>query len=201
MNPEDLVRTLQSSLDTLAADGIDCRPTIFLLPGLDGDEPRLAAFRAALSDQMHFVLIDYPDWPEMVEHGRSFDIMVEHAISQIIAAVPTGDLLLVGYSYGGDVAFAAASRLVEVGRTVRFLGILDTDLQHVAEEAEHFRDQHAMADRRAEILNRPHGALGMALRFLLAKCARDLVGLERALRYNCWGGRPPTASMCQNEVV
>jgi thioesterase domain-containing protein len=93
-------------------------------------------------------------------------------------------LSLAGYSFGGDVAFAVASRLLKAGRTLSLLGILDTDLHRVAREAERFRCGYAMLDRREIMQTVMHDRIHAAMGLLLAKCARDLVGLERALRYN-----------------
>ncbi len=182
MYPDDLVRVLRDEYVHIASDAADHRPTIVLLPGLDGDEPRLAAFRAAMHERMRFVVIDYPDWPEMVQQGRGFDALVAKSIEQVCAAVPKGPLLFAGYSFGGDVAFAMASRMAASGRTVNFLGILDTNLGHVAADAERFRNGYMMADRREVMQNIARDRLDTCLGLLLAKCARDVVGLDRALR-------------------
>jgi acyl-coenzyme A synthetase/AMP-(fatty) acid ligase/thioesterase domain-containing protein len=182
MTMDDLTRILGSPRETTGVD-VDGRPTVFLLPGLDGDEPRLAAFRAALNDRLRFVLIDYPDWPEMVRNGRSVDVVVDAAVAQVTATAPDGDLSLAGYSFGGDIAFAVASTLLKAGRTVSFLGIVDTDLHRVAGEAERFHRGYAMTDRQEIMQTVLHDRLDAAIGLLLAKCARDLVGLERVLRY------------------
>jgi len=50
------------------------------------------------------------------------------AVEQINAAQPCGDVCMIGYSLGGGVAFEVASRLIEQGRAVKFLGILDTNV-------------------------------------------------------------------------
>ncbi len=116
MDPNDLIGILRAERARLGADVVDRRPTVFLLPGLDGDEPRLARFRDALNDRLRFVVIEYPDWPDMVSGRDNFDLFVDAAISQIRAANPPDPLLLAGYSFGGDVAFAVASRLTASGQ-------------------------------------------------------------------------------------
>ncbi len=171
----------------------DERPTVFLFPGLGGDEPRLAQFRAALQDRIRFVVITYLDWADMVRRGRRFDALVEVAVSQITAAQPGGRLLLAGYSFGGDVAFAAARRLVTLGRSVSFLGILDTDAEKLAddaaaERAASMRDQGRNL-RQDMAHDRWHAGAGV----VLSKCARDVVGLERLLRHSrLWRPLLPT---------
>ena len=73
MRPGDVVRALRETpFDRPVSEPADTRPTIFFLPGLDGDEPRLAAFRGELQDRFRFVFIDYPDWPEFIKQGGSF---------------------------------------------------------------------------------------------------------------------------------
>jgi thioesterase domain-containing protein len=67
---------------------------------------------------------------------------------------------------------------------VRFLGILDTDLHHVAREAERFRSGHATLAGREIMQIMMHDRLDAAIGVLLAKCARDLVGLERVLHHS-----------------
>jgi thioesterase domain-containing protein len=130
MNPDDLIHIVEDFERRSGGSGrIDGRPTIFLFPGLDGDEPRLTNLRAGLSDRFRIIPIEYPDWPEMVRRSQSFDALVDLAVSQITAAQPGGPLLLAGYSFGGDVAFATATRLLRLERRIGFLGILDTDLQ------------------------------------------------------------------------
>jgi thioesterase domain-containing protein len=54
--------------------------------------------------------------------------MAAAALEQISRAQPTGPVRLLGHSLGGAVAFEVAARLLAAGRSVRFLGILDTSL-------------------------------------------------------------------------
>jgi thioesterase domain-containing protein len=184
MQPEDLIRILEEFEQRRTADpAIDRRPTVFLFPGLDGDEPRLANFRAMLEDRLRFVIVDYPDWPEMVRRGQGFAALVDHAVSQITAAQPAGALLLAGYSYGGDVAFAATARLIGLQRHVGFLGILDTDLRRVVDAAALRRNLGFIPHFRQVLSDVPHDRISIGIGFVFAKCARELFGLERMLRY------------------
>ena len=161
----------------------DRRPTLCLFPGLGGDEPRLAQFRAGLQDRLRFVLIGYPDWPEMVRRGRRFEVLVDLAVSQITASQPSGDLLVAGYSFGAEIAWAAVRRLVELGRQVRFLGILDSDLDRVAEVAATEQRGSVLANGRRVMRETAYDRLHAGAGFLLSKLVRDVVGLERSLRY------------------
>jgi thioesterase domain-containing protein len=52
--------------------------------------------------------------------------LVSHVVDQIEACAPSGPLLLAGYSLGGHVAYWTADTLLTAGRSIPFLGILDT---------------------------------------------------------------------------
>jgi acetoacetyl-CoA synthetase len=114
----------------------DGRPTVFLFPGQSGDSPSLASFRAELEENTRFVLIKYPSWQEMVDDKPDVEDMAELALAQIKAAAPEGDLMLAGYSLGGAVAFSAASRLIEMGRSVTFFAVLDTNIGTLADRSD-----------------------------------------------------------------
>lgn len=182
MRPADVVAAITgAALQTGDAAG-DRRPTVFLCPGLDGDEPRLAQFRTALRDRIRFVMIEYPDWPDLVRRGRRFDAMVDLAVSQITAAQPAGELLLAGYSFGGDVAFAAAGRLAALGRRLVWLGVLDTDLENLARTAAS-QPRVGLPKGRQLLTDTAYDRLHAMAGFVLAKCARDIIGVERSLRH------------------
>lgn len=166
-------------------DVTDERPTVFLFPGLDGDEPRLAQFRIDLRDRIRFVLIDYPDWPELVQSDGGFPALVKASVAQITAARRSGPLMLAGYSVGGHVAFAAAARLIALGRTLTFFGILDTDHERLAAESARRRAS-PLPDFRSILAETAYDRLHATAGFIAAKCARDVVGIERALRYAAW---------------
>jgi oxalate---CoA ligase len=100
---------------------------VFLMTPAHGDLPGLAHFRAALSSQIRFNLIEYPDWRKMIESGSRFEALVEAAVEQICQQTLEHEACyLVGYSFGGFVAFEAARRLVEQGRHISFLGLIDS---------------------------------------------------------------------------
>lgn len=126
--------TISDMANSLATDTIptpscrDGRPVVLLLPGLNGDEPRLARFRASLKNNMEFVILSYPDWPEMIAGNMDFHDFAHTVYSQITTQAPEGPLLLAGYSFGGAVAARVTEYLEAAGRDVHFLGILDTDL-------------------------------------------------------------------------
>ncbi len=102
-------------------------PVVFLMPPAGGDLPTLAGFRAALKGRIRFVLIQYPNWREMIDAGAGFDALADSAVAQIRAQCRENDAcFLAGYSFGGLVAIEATRRLLERGRQVGFLGLIDT---------------------------------------------------------------------------
>jgi thioesterase domain-containing protein len=180
MRPAEVAAAL-SRQETEAASA-DARPIVFLMPGLDDDEKRLALFRTALQDRVRFILIEYPDWPEMARPGWGFADMVDAVARQVVGRGTGGPVLLTGYSFGGQVAFATACRLVEQGCPVRWLGILDTDITDVPqplsggllERLRRYCGEIARDVRR----DRLHKSLGL----LLAKLVRDGAALPFADR-------------------
>jgi oxalate---CoA ligase len=121
-----LTKQLQERLDFDTSHTLDL-PTVFLTLPAGGDLPDLARFRAALKRHVKFVLIQYPDWRDMIKNGSGFDALVNHSIAQICAHRKQDDsILLAGYSYGGLVAAEVARRLLEQGRKVDFVGLIDT---------------------------------------------------------------------------
>src|SRR5262249_36162708 len=68
--------------------------------------------------------VPYADWPEIVQPDVSFEKIVAGAVAFMTERAPP--LVIAGQSYGGHVAYAAALALSAAGRSVGFLGILDT---------------------------------------------------------------------------
>lgn len=99
---------------------------VFLLPGIFGDEPALANFRAALAGRVDFELLDYPDIDCPSSGIRDFAGILGRTIERIRSLQPSGEVHIAGYSFGGLVGFAAACRLREEGRRVGLLALLDS---------------------------------------------------------------------------
>jgi len=103
-------------------------PPLFLFPGMGGYDPQLVEVGFACGDAVTTVQIAYPAW--RVLHGmRDFDFetLVNDVVGQITKHCPPCKILLAGYSFGSIVAFAAAARLRDIGYSVRFLGLLDSE--------------------------------------------------------------------------
>jgi oxalate---CoA ligase len=127
--PTQLTALLEQQIGTSAQPSSQSStgPLVFLMPPAGGDLPTLAAFRAALNGKIRFVLIQYPDWDQMIDAGAGFDTLAEAAVAQICAQTPESEpCLLAGYSFGGLVAIEAGRLLLQRGRQVGFLGLIDT---------------------------------------------------------------------------
>jgi thioesterase domain-containing protein len=164
----------------------DALPVVFLMPGLDDDEKRLALFRTALRNRVRFILIEYPDWPEMARPGWGFADMIDAVTRQVLRRDTDGPVLLTGYSFGGQVAFFTACRLVEQGCPVRWLGILDTDITDVPQPLSgglFERMRHYFGEIAHDVR---HDRLHKSLGLFLAKLAREGAGLTFADRTAPW---------------
>jgi acyl-coenzyme A synthetase/AMP-(fatty) acid ligase/thioesterase domain-containing protein len=122
--PAMFMAEVEKQLNSSPASG-SLAPLVFFLPAADGDTPVQARFRAAFHNQVRFEVVQYPPWHAMIDRGADFGVLVASAVEQILAATD-GDICVTGYSFGGFVAAAAAGRLVELGRNVRFIGLIDT---------------------------------------------------------------------------
>ncbi|SFN88872.1 Acyl-CoA synthetase (AMP-forming)/AMP-acid ligase II [Mesorhizobium sp. NFR06] len=104
-------------------------PLLFLFPGSVGYGPSLAAFASAMGKTAKVVPIRYPGLTMILNGQKDLANMVDAAVQQINRTQPSGNVRLLGHSLGGAVALEVAVRLLKAGRSVRFVGILDTSLE------------------------------------------------------------------------
>jgi thioesterase domain-containing protein/acyl carrier protein len=102
--------------------------TLFLVPGLFGDEPILAEFRRSLAGKVRFETLNLPDIAQPAEVIMSPSRTGDFLVRQIVEKQPEGPLHIAGFSIGGMMAFEAANTLRAMGREVKFLGLLDSFL-------------------------------------------------------------------------
>jgi len=110
-------------LKTMSANSLNS--PLFVLPGIYGDKSELAEFQSRLSDTMPVEILELQSIQE-----PAAELTDMKAIGRAVACVisqrsPDGFLRLAGYSFGGSVAFEAARHLIDSGRSLRFLGIID----------------------------------------------------------------------------
>src|SRR5262249_49444071 len=113
-------------------------PLVFLMPSDHGGLPGLVRFLAACAGAIRFVTIRYPSWRVMIDAGNGFDVMVDCAVAQVLGHCDD-DIYLAGTSFGGFVAWETARRLMESGRRVRFVGLIDTRRDNLLELHEGLR--------------------------------------------------------------
>jgi acyl-CoA synthetase (AMP-forming)/AMP-acid ligase II/thioesterase domain-containing protein/acyl carrier protein len=129
--PSQLAAAIERQLSAVA---VKPSQSVFLMLPAEGDSPTLSHFRSVLKDQIRFVLIEYPNWPEMIDAGAGFETLVDAAVAQICEQSQENErCLLAGYSFGGLVAVETARRLAKRGRQVGFLGLIDTRVERPAD--------------------------------------------------------------------
>lgn len=119
-----LIGRLQAG-DSVSGSGASV-PVMHLVPGLLGDEPDLASFRRAFNGAIRFELIEPPELDADGAVLRSLEQTGRRVAREIEERQPTGRIILAGYSFGGAVAFEAAKQIMEDGRRVGLLIVLDT---------------------------------------------------------------------------
>jgi thioesterase domain-containing protein len=121
---------------------------VFLMPGILGDEPLLSHFRAAFGWNVRFKVIEYPEWRSTDDANSGFEQIVDAAYAQICAEPACESYALAGYSFGGYVAFETARRLLESGRQVGFLGLIDSRMWGMSSAMGQSRMQALLAQMR-----------------------------------------------------
>jgi len=132
--PTMLISEIERQINSSQISGSRA-PLIFFFPSADGDTPLQAQFRAAFHNQVRFEVVQYPTWPEMLDAGADFGLLINAAVDQILAA-SSDDILLAGFSFGGFVASEVARRLTELNRRVIFVGLIDTQFGYQSRQQE-----------------------------------------------------------------
>jgi thioesterase domain-containing protein len=93
--------------------------TVFMLPGIGGDEPRLAMMRNQCAGRLRIVPIQYPDWRDLLNPAQQdFGKLVDHIVQQIDTSPSDEPVSLIGYSFGCRVAHGVVASLIRQGRNV-----------------------------------------------------------------------------------
>lgn len=98
---------------------------IFLVPGVFGDEPILAAFRASFGAALRFETLALPDLADPAATLADLPATGRFLADEIGRRRPRGAIRIAGYSFGASAAYEAAVALAAAGRTVAFVGLLD----------------------------------------------------------------------------
>ncbi len=103
---------------------------IFLIHGLAGDTLELRELALLLRGGRPVLGVQAQSLDPEAEPQRSVEAMAIEYLDRVCERQPAGPYALVGYSFGGMVAFEMARLLRSRGEEVEFLGLLDTDVHH-----------------------------------------------------------------------
>jgi thioesterase domain-containing protein/acyl carrier protein len=118
-------RRVRVAAGAVALNGHEHGCPIFLVPGLVPAPWEYQPLVQAANLQQPVFGLRCPDL-EWARDVMSFDEMVLHYVTAIRDVRPRGPYVLVGYSWGGILAFEIANRLAADGQEVRRLVLLDT---------------------------------------------------------------------------
>ena len=99
---------------------------VYLMPSINGE----LLFSKSMIEEMgiHFPVFGLQPAlsPKNLEHFRDFRTMATLYVSALRAFQPNGPYALVGFSFGGFLAYEVAYQLREMGETVDLLAVIDT---------------------------------------------------------------------------
>jgi amino acid adenylation domain-containing protein len=122
--PHDEVEHLWASLVRIRPQG--SRPPFFCVHGGGGEilfGPELAAH---LNPEIPFYGLQARGLRETAQRDRSIEAMAAHYLEEIRPVAPTGPLYLGGFCLGGIVAYEMAQRLLQEGREIGLLVLIDS---------------------------------------------------------------------------
>jgi thioesterase domain-containing protein len=86
-----------------------------------------------LGDRRPFYGLQAPGWEDEREPFSAIEPLVDLYLAELRKAQPRGPYHLLGWSFGGFVAYEMARRLAALGETVPFLAILDAGISRTTE--------------------------------------------------------------------
>jgi thioesterase domain-containing protein len=126
MTPRALTEAVQNQLtrDKRRLGQVSNKPQVFYMPTAEGDTFLQSQLRAGISADVSFEIIRYPSTFDFLENEANFEALIEAAVGQIVEKTDQPCNIL-GYSFGGFVAWATACRLKQLGRPLGFIGLID----------------------------------------------------------------------------
>jgi thioesterase domain-containing protein len=101
------------------------KPIVFLLPGLSGDVQEFASLLSPTETSLQLVPIHYRHWSQLRPEPVELDRLVTDCVAQIESHGPPPTIFLVGYSFGGLIAWAVARAMATSGQGIGLLGLVD----------------------------------------------------------------------------
>lgn len=101
-------------------------PPLFCIHPADGSLAAVHQLLGELDPQRAVYGVLPPQVSRRYDPTTSVEEMVDCLLPQILRAQPDGPYLMVGYSYGGLLAYELAGRLQDLGHEVPLVGLIDT---------------------------------------------------------------------------
>lgn len=99
---------------------------VFVLPGAGGDVPGMALLRTLCERELHLIDLEICDWPDMIRPGYRLAETINDIAAQITQLAPQGPIRLMGYSLGGQMAWAIGMLLARQGREIEHVVLIDS---------------------------------------------------------------------------
>lgn len=144
------------------------RPALFVLPGPEGHVSEVAELARRLGRDQTVYGLDISDQETHHAEAPTVGILAERAIATIRSYQPKGPYRLLGYSFGGLVAFEIAVQLRAAGETADFVGLIGSSM------SQRFWPAHMLA---LSILRRT-GAHIRELRRLTVREGAEMLGVR-----------------------
>jgi thioesterase domain-containing protein len=126
--PAGLAAALQRPKDSTDQGAAPApRPIMYVFAGAGGQSIDLARLCAACSDILDMRVIDYPDWTTICRQKLTFEEIVDGIARIVSEREPAEEILLLGHSLGGVVAYSVALTMARIGRPIAFVGLMDCE--------------------------------------------------------------------------
>lgn len=127
-----------SSAELLTEKGTRDGAPIFFAPGIRGGDSDYSTLVRHLSDHRLLSLHSVPIMADL-ERKPAIETISNRLLPSIMEAQPTGTITLVGYSFGGLMAFDVARRVKEAGREVQLV-LIDPQIPRIRASFQEWRN-------------------------------------------------------------
>ena len=172
--------------------------SVIFLPGASSVAPDLSLLRLAPDDGLEFQMVGYPGWKRYIGEDFSALALLRELTDEVVKRVPEGPIVLVGESLGGHFCYAIALELLDRGRQVAGVCLIDSFMVHSAGPSRGWIGR-AVEDA-LDLLRR--GQVREFLQHLRSKVYRALVRLAGARLAGLLRGRstPVTDPVLESEI-
>jgi acyl-CoA synthetase (AMP-forming)/AMP-acid ligase II/thioesterase domain-containing protein/acyl carrier protein len=138
MTPDALAAAIEKQLTPNKGklDRASDKPLIFYMPTAEGDTFLQAQLRTGMSADVRFQIARYPSTFDFLKDEAKFEALIETSVRQIVGKTDQ-PINVLGYSFGGFVAWATACRLQQLGQPLGFVGLIDARRYRDVGEQQH----------------------------------------------------------------